>query len=55
MPKLTFWRLPVALLTVITVLALTAAQLATATADSKRERSRVVDTAQITRCGGERG
>jgi hypothetical protein len=51
-PKLMFWRLPVALLTVLTVLVLTAAQLATATTDVDAERSRAVDSAQLVRCGG---
>lgn len=52
MPKPTFWRLPVALLTVLTVLVLTAAQLATAVTDVDAERSDVADAAQMTRCGG---
>ncbi|WP_162606265.1 hypothetical protein [Jiangella asiatica] len=54
MPKLTFWRLPLALLTILAVLVLTAAQIAAATVDAEAERSRAVDTTQITRCGGDR-
>lgn len=54
MPKLTFWRLPVALLTVLAVLVLTAAQLAAAVTDVDTARSDAADTAQIARCGGER-
>lgn len=52
MPKLTFWRLPVALLTVLAVLVLTAAQLATATTDVEAGRSDAAASAQLVRCGG---
>ncbi|WP_162606485.1 hypothetical protein [Jiangella asiatica] len=52
MPKLTFWRLPVALLAVLAVLVLTAAQLATATTDVEAERSDAANAAETTRCGG---
>ena len=52
MPKLMFWRLPVALLTVLAVLVLTAAQLATAVTDVDAERSDAVEAAELVRCGG---
>jgi hypothetical protein len=51
-PKLMFWRLPVAVLTVIAVLVLTAAQLASAAIDVDVERSRAAEAADSARCGG---
>lgn len=52
MPKLTFWRLPVALLLVLAFLVMTAAQLATAVTDIEAERDHAADAAQLVRCGG---